>query len=98
MTKTTKNDLDKLSDLLSLFKNKKDLANFLSDILSVAEIKDLAKRIKIAQLLHQKKLSYKEIAEKLKTSTTTVTRVAHWLKHGKGGLRKIIAKIVKIEE
>ena len=28
-----------------------------------------------------------EIAEKTNASTTTVTRVAHWLRHGEGGYR-----------
>jgi len=98
MKKTIKNDLGLLSNLLGLFKSKKDIKSFLSDILSVAEIRDLAKRIKIAQLLHQKELSYKEIAKTLKTSTTTVTRVAHWLNHGKGGLKGIITKIEKVQK
>ena len=98
MTKTIKNDLGLLANLLGLFKNKKDIKHFLTDILSVAEIRDLAKRIKIAQLLHQGELSYKEIAKTLKSSTTTVTRVAHWLNHGQGGLRKIISKIEKAQK
>jgi len=95
MKKATKNDLDKLSNLLNLLKNEKNIKDFLIDLLSVSEIKDLAKRIKIAELLNQQELSYKNIAEKLKTSTTTVTRVAHWLNHGKGGLKKIVDQITQ---
>ena len=30
-------------------------------------------------------LPYLEIAERTGASTTTVTRVAHWLRHGEGG-------------
>jgi uncharacterized protein YerC len=35
----------------------------------------------------EKGLPYLEIAERTGASTTTVTRVAHWLRHGEGGYR-----------
>jgi len=91
--KNDKKDLKQLTLALTLLKDNKEIKDFLSDLLSVSEIKDLAKRINIACLLQKRKLNYKEIAEKLKTSTTTVTRVAHWLKHGNGVFDNIISKI-----
>ena len=41
---------------------------------------------KVAKLLDQG-LPYQEIARRTGASTTTVTRVAHWLRHGEGGYR-----------
>ena len=40
----------------------------------------------VAKLLEEG-LPYLEIAERTGASTTTVTRVAHWLRHGEGGYR-----------
>jgi uncharacterized protein YerC len=37
-------------------------------------------------------LPYVEIAERTGASTTTVTRVAHWLKHGEGGYRVALSR------
>jgi TrpR-related protein YerC/YecD len=46
----------------------------------------MAHRWQVARLL-EKGLPYLEIAERTGASTTTVTRVAHWLRHGEGGYR-----------
>jgi uncharacterized protein YerC len=40
----------------------------------------------VVKLLDQG-LPYQEIARRSGASTTTVTRVAHWLRHGEGGYR-----------
>lgn len=82
-----------LSDAFSLLKNKNEINNFLRDLLTLSEIKELSKRLRVAQLLNRKQLTYKEISEKVKTSTTTVTRVAHWLNHGTGGYRIVIKRL-----
>ena len=70
-------------------KNDQEVANFLRDLLTIKEIEELANRLEMARLLKQG-MSYKVIAKKLKVSTTTVTRVAHWLFHGCGGYEKVI--------
>jgi uncharacterized protein YerC len=36
---------------------------------------------------------YTRIAADLQASTTTVTRVAHWLKHGEGGYRLVLDRM-----
>jgi TrpR-related protein YerC/YecD len=46
----------------------------------------MAHRWQVARLLEEG-LPYLEIAELTGASTTTVTRVAHWLRHGEGGYR-----------
>lgn len=70
-------------------KNEQDIANFLRDLLTVKEIEEFANRLEMARLL-KKGWSYKKIARETKTSTTTVTRVAHWLFRGSGGYEKVL--------
>jgi len=69
-----------------------DSLNFLRDLLTLAEFTELSNRFEIARLLNEGKLSYVQIAEKIDTSTATVTRVAFWLKNGCGGYKKVMKK------
>ncbi len=72
-------------------KSKQEIADFLRDLLTLVEIEEFSNRLEIARLL-LKGLSYKEIAKKTNVSTTTVTRVAHWLFRGCGGYWKVLKK------
>lgn len=95
---TTKNYRPKNKDEEFLFlsflklKTKQEVANFLRDLLTEQEIEEFSCRLKIAKLLLNKKLSYREIAEKTKTSTTTVSRVSNWLNRGCGGYTRVLSK------
>jgi len=81
-----------LSAILKL-KNKNEAVKFFRDLLTIKEINDLTLRFKIAQLLYQRKYSYEKIAKKCQISTTTVTRVAHWLFKGMGGYKLILDRL-----
>jgi len=72
-------------------KNEKECAQFFRDLCTLEELKELSKRWQAVQMLDKGK-SYREIAEKTKLSTTTVTRVAYWLKHGEGGYELILKR------
>ncbi|MDO8657279.1 MAG: YerC/YecD family TrpR-related protein [Candidatus Levybacteria bacterium] len=72
-------------------KSSKDLSAFIDDLLTEEEILDLAQRIKIAKLILEGK-TYDEIAEKVKTSTSTVSKIGQIIKYGKGGLEKVLDK------
>ena len=71
--------MKKLNDIFLLLQNKNEVDDFLKDLCTPAELKALEERWTVAQLLYEDNLSYREIAAKLKTSTTTVTRVARFL-------------------
>lgn len=60
------------------------------DLMTKKEIKEFAKRLKAAEML-TKKAPYLIIERETGLSSTTVARVAKWLK-GKGGGYKIILK------
>lgn len=85
---------DLFGALLSM-KNIDEVSNFLRDLLTISELKEFANRWKIAQFLFKNRYSYSEIAKKCSVSTTTVTRVAHWLHHGMGGYLTILKRFGK---
>jgi TrpR-related protein YerC/YecD len=78
--------LDELVDALLALCSHDDVVRFLRDLCTVPELEALAHRWQIAQLVDEK-VPYLEIADRVKTSTATVTRVAQWLHHGTGGYR-----------
>ncbi|MEK7534308.1 MAG: YerC/YecD family TrpR-related protein [Patescibacteria group bacterium] len=80
-----------LVNTLRKLKSSKDLSDFVDDLLTEEEILDLAQRIKIAKLILDGK-TYDEIAEKVKTSTSTVSKIGQVIKYGKGGLQKVLTK------
>ena len=85
-----KNEKEKfLAKAFLNFKTEQEVANFLRDLFTIKEIEEFSNRLEMAKLL-KKGMSYKAIAKKLKVSTTTVTRTAHWLFHGCGGYEKVI--------
>jgi TrpR-related protein YerC/YecD len=73
-------------------KNLKEAQAFFRDLLTPQEIDTFSSRFKIARLLHQGQ-SYARIAKATNTSTTTVTRVALWLKRGRGGYQLILKRL-----
>lgn len=75
-----------INDLLTVIQSlgdSRELAAFLGDLCSPAELKSLADRWKIARLLNED-LSYRKIAETTGVSTTTISRVARALMYGNG--------------
>lgn len=73
--------------------NEQETLNFLRDLLTPAELTEFSRRFEIVQLLTQSDLSYMEIAKKMKTSTTTVTRVALWLENGCNGYKTVLKRM-----
>jgi TrpR-related protein YerC/YecD len=67
-------------------RTKQEVERFFRDLCTLSELEAMSHRWQVVQLLEQG-LPYLEIAEQTGASTTTVTRVAHWLRHGEGGYR-----------
>ncbi len=78
--------LDDLADAVVSLRTRDEAQRFLRDLCTLPELEALAHRWQTALLLEQG-LPYVEIAERVPTSTATVTRVAQWLRHGTGGYR-----------
>jgi TrpR-related protein YerC/YecD len=78
--------LDELADALLSLRTRDEVRRFLRDLCTFPELEALTHRWQTVLLLDQG-ISYVEIAERVPTSTATVTRVAQWLRHGAGGYR-----------
>jgi len=75
-------------------KNEKEIEHFLRDLMTLAEIKEFAKRFQIAKQLWTSDKPYMKIAQEVGTSTTTVTRVADWLyKQGLDGYKAVLQRL-----
>lgn len=66
---------------------RRELSSFLEDLLTEDEFLDFAQRIKIAKMIFDDK-TYDEIAEKIGTSTATVSKIGQVIKYGKGAFKK----------
>jgi TrpR-related protein YerC/YecD len=84
--------LDDLCDALLELRSRDEAAAFLRDICSLHELESLSHRWQAARMLDDG-IPYAKIASQLHASTATVTRVAHWLKHGEGGYRLVLDRI-----
>ena len=79
-------ELRELSQAILALESRDEVERFLRDLCTIAELEAMAHRWAVAQLV-DRGLPYLEVAERTHASTTTVTRVAHWLRHGEGGYR-----------
>ena len=86
--------MTELFDAVRSLKSRQELEAFLRDLCTLGELEAMAHRWQVARLV-DRGLPYTEIAEKTGASTATVTRVAHWLNHGKDGYRTAIDRAKK---
>ena len=91
MNKWKTSQLKKLAEVLASIKNEADMLCFLRDLCTAEELIEMSDRWEVAKMI-AKGMSYRDIAEKTGISTTTITRVAHWIKNGEGGYAKMLGK------
>lgn len=84
--------LDELAEAVLSLRTPDELRRFLRDLCTLPELEALAHRWQTVKLLEQG-VSYLEIAERVPTSTATVTRVAQWLRNGTGGYRVALDRL-----
>lgn len=88
-------EMKELFAAITSLKDEQEAANFFRDLLTIAEIQEFSNRWQMVKYLTEGNMSYADIAKKLNTSTTTVTRVSHWLNHGMGGYKAVVERIYK---
>lgn len=81
-----------LFEAIMRLKNMDEAHRFFRDLCTPEEIDEMARRWQAAKMLVEKR-PYREIADEIKVSTTTVARVAHWLNSGRGGYRLILHRL-----
>jgi TrpR-related protein YerC/YecD len=82
-------EMRELFDAILALETRAELERFFRDLCTLSELEAMAHRWQVARLVEQG-LPYLEISERTGASTTTVTRVAHWLRHGEGGYRQAL--------
>ena len=89
---TTRHSVEPIGGLAELaaafcsLRTEDEVVLFLRDLCTLPELEALAHRWQTARLVADG-VSYVEVADRVPTSTATVTRVAQWLRHGTGGYR-----------
>ena len=73
-----------LFQAIASLRNPDETERFLRDLCTRSELDAMAHRWEVAKLLSEG-LPYLEVARRAQASTTTVTRVAQWLRNGEGG-------------
>lgn len=84
--------LEDVADALLALPDRAAVLAFLRDLCTVGELEAMAHRLAAARLV-ARGAPYQEVARSVGTSTTTVTRVAHWLRHGEGGYAAALAAL-----
>ncbi len=73
-------DVDALTRALLTLQTPQEVRAFLDDLCTPSELRAFAERFRVARLLDEGQSSYRDISEKTGASTTTVTRVARFLR------------------
>ncbi len=79
-SKISQTDSNALAEALLGLQSVEEVKAFLDDLCTPSELRAFAERFKVARLLDEGSLSYREISERTGASTTTVTRVARFLR------------------
>jgi TrpR-related protein YerC/YecD len=79
-------EIEDLSRAFASLRTVDEVERFLRDLCTLGELEAMAHRWQVAKQLDQG-LPYHEVARRTQASTTTVTRVAQWLRRGEGGYR-----------
>ncbi len=84
----TSETTDLLETILAL-QTPEEAERFFRDLCTIGELEAMTHRWHAARLIDEG-LPYHEVARRTGASTTTVTRVAHWLRHGEDGYRQAL--------
>ena len=87
----TKEKKQLLEAILAL-KNADEAKRFLRDLLTAEEIEEFATRLEAARLL-SRDVQYNAIIESTGLSSTTIARIAKWLRGSLGGYRLILNRL-----
>ncbi|SRR6266545_1110695 len=85
-------EIEDLCEAFRTLRTVDETERFLRDLCTLGEVEAMAHRWQVARLLDQG-LPYQEIARRTHASTTTVTRVAQWLRRGEGGYRLALDRL-----
>ncbi|MBN1799181.1 MAG: transcriptional regulator [Spirochaetales bacterium] len=83
------NELNELAEVLAGLNDKKSIADFLKELLTESEMKNISLRWELLKLL-EKGISQRSIAKKLGVSLCKITRGSRELKKKDSALKKVM--------
>ncbi len=86
-------DTTKLFEAVLKLRTVDECEDLFRDLLTLAEIREMSMRFKVARMLDKGNKSYLTIAKEAKITTATITRIAHWFRHGMGGYKLVIDRL-----
>jgi TrpR-related protein YerC/YecD len=92
VTKARKRDIEDLYEAILSMQSVDEAHSFFRDLLTETEIREFAERWKAARMLAAR-VPYVEITKTTGLSSTTVARVARWVKKGTGGYRLAMKRL-----
>lgn len=84
--------MDRLCEALLRLQTVDECYDFLEDLCTVREMKDLASRLDVAVQL-KRGMNYQQVAEETGVSSATISRVKRSLEYGSGGYERMIGRL-----
>lgn len=91
-TRPNNKELKELYKAVLQLETENECKNFLRDLCTISELSAMAERLTVMKMINDG-VSYRKINKKTGSSTATITRVAHWLHHGKGGYKLMLERL-----
>ena len=98
MSKNVRSEaVDHLFEAIMTLKDKEEFYAFFEDVCTVKELKDIAQRLEVAEMLRAGK-SYQTVSAEIGASTATISRVNRCLVYGTGGYATVLERLGDTEE
>ena len=94
MQKETPEQIDLLYKAVLALKTPAECRAFFQDLCTVAELRAMAQRLEVAQLL-DKGLIYNDILQRTGASSATISRVNRALQYGADGYKTVLPRLKK---
>ena len=89
--------ISRLAKALLTLKTEEEMSAFLEDMCTIQELKSMAQRYEVAELL-EKKWTYAVISEQTGASTATISRVNRALVYGAEGYKVALERMKQEED
>ena len=85
-------DMKRLYETILKLESVNECKKFFRDLCTLSEINEMVERFKVVKMVNEG-VPYRDISKKVGSSTATITRIAHWLHHGKGGYKLALERL-----
>lgn len=94
MEKTTRDQAELLYQAILALESPEECRAFFQDLCTVAELRAMAQRLEVAQLLDDG-LIYNDILQRTGASSATISRVNRALQYGADGYKAVLPRLKK---